>query len=277
MTLIDGFEGQGSADLIAAFAEPIPVIVIAELLGVPGGETARLLDWSHRMVAMYTPRRDRAVEDAAVAATEDFVAFLRGYRRRAPKVPRDDLITHLIAAEAAATGSREDELIAGVIQLLNAGHEATVHAIGNAVKAILESGESPAALFASDESIAATVEELLRFDPPLHFFDRYALEDVEFAGIRFRKGEKIGLLLAAANRDPARWTDATSLRSVAARCSRMSPSARASTSASARRWRGSSFRWRCRSCSGACRAPIAAPPLYRHWHFHGLDSLNVEW
>ena len=80
-----------------------------------------------------------------------------------------------------------------------------MHSIGNAVKAILESGESPVALFSNNDSTEAVCEEALRFDPPLHFFDRYALEDVEVEGVRLKKGEKIGLLLAAANRDPSRW------------------------------------------------------------------------
>ena len=180
--------------------------IIAELLGVPASEMPRLVDWSHRMVAMYTPRRDRAIEDLAVAATQEFVAFLRGIVAERRREPRDDLITHLIAAEAAGDKLSEDELIAGVIQLLNAGHEATVHAIGNAVKAILESGESPAALFSSDEfnlgdggGIAA-LRSAAAFLRPLR-----AGADVEFAGLRFRKGEKIGLLLGAANRDPSRW------------------------------------------------------------------------
>lgn len=276
--LIDGFEGAREADLIRAFATPIPVIIIAELLGVAVTETERLLDRSHRMVAMYTPRRDRAIEDAAVAATEEFVAFLGAYVRERRAEPRDDLISHLIAAESAGDRLSEEELIAGVIQLLNAGHEATVHAIGNAVKAILESGESPAALFSSDESTARAVEESLRFDPPLHFFDRYALEPLEFAGIRFRKGEKIGLLLAAANRDPGRWTEAHRFRPGREVLANVAFGA------------GIHF------CIGAplARAELqialptlfrrlpalhaAAPPRYRNsWHFHGLEALSVAW
>ena len=132
---------EGPVELIAAFCTPIPVTVIAELLGVPVEEAPRLVDWSHRMVAMYTPGRNRAVEDSAVAATGEFVAFLRDYVGERRQAPRDDLISQLIAAEAAGEKLSEDELIAGCIQLLNAGHEATVHSIGNAVKAILESGE----------------------------------------------------------------------------------------------------------------------------------------
>ena len=230
------------------------------------------------MVAMYTPRRDRAVEAAAVAATDEFVAFLARIVAERREAPRDDLVSHLIAAEAAGDRLSEDELIAGCIQLLNAGHEATVHSIGNAVKAVLESGLDPAGLFAGDKATAATVEEALRFDPPLHFFDRYAFEPAEVAGIRLAKGEKIGLLIAAANRDPARWADPD----------RFDPKRPLLPHVG--------FGAGIHSCIGAplarlelqvalpilfARLPslrIAAPPRYRNaWHFHGLGALQVAW
>ena len=126
-------------------------------------------------------------------------------------------------------------------------------------------------------STAAVCEEALRFDPPLHFFDRYALEPVEVEGIRLRKGEKIGLLLAAANRDPSRWQNADRFDPVAPAASATSPSAPASISASARRSRGWRCRWRCRfSSSGLPKLRLAAPPHYRNsWHFHGLEALQV--
>src|SRR5690606_30584981 len=104
----------------------------------------------------------------------------------------------------------EDEVVSTTILLLNAGHEATVHTTGNAVKAILESGLDPRALFATDEQTAATVEECLRYDAPLHMFTRYALEDVTLDdGMRFRQGEVIGLMLGAANRDPTKFANAS--------------------------------------------------------------------
>ena len=94
------------------------------------------------------------------------------------------------------------------ILLLNAGHEATVHTTGNGVKSILESGLDPATLFADDEQTAATVEECLRFDAPLHMFTRYALSDLDYEGLQLRKGDVIGLMLGAANRDPKRFANA---------------------------------------------------------------------
>ena len=276
-SLIDRFPA-GGVELIEAFATPIPVIIIAELLGVPVERSRDLLDWSHRMVAMYTPGRNRAVEDAAVAATFEFSAFLRAYVAERRGIPRDDLITALIQAEAAGDRLSEDELISGCIQLLNAGHEATVHAIGNGVKAILESRLDSRSCLAGEEATAATVEEALRFDPPLHFFDRYALEPVEIAGVRLNKGEKIGLLLGAANRDPARYAEPLKFDPGRPILPHVSFGA------------GIHF------CIGAplarlemqvalpilfSRLPglrLAAAPRYRNsWHFHGLEALSVAW
>lgn len=199
--------GEGPVDLLAAFAEPLPVIVIARLLGVPEDRVGDLLAWSHAMVALYQARRDRDVEDRANAAARDFAAFLRGHVEARRRHPGDDLISELIAAEAAGDRLDADELVATCVLLLNAGHEATVHAIGNGVASILGAGLDPAALFATPEATARTVEEILRHDPPLHLFTRFALEDSDAFGHRFRRGDTVGCLLAAANRDPARFRD----------------------------------------------------------------------
>ena len=199
--LIDRLPEDRAFDLLAGFAEPIPVRVIAELLGVPPDDAHALRDWSHRMVAMYRLDRSRAQEDAAVAATRDFSAYLVRHIALRRQSPRNDLLSLL--ASAGPDRLSEDEAVANAILLLNAGHEATVHAIGNAVAAILASGLDPVKLFATQESTAATVEEALRFEPPLHLFTRFALGSVAFAGTELAAGERIGLLIGAANRDPA--------------------------------------------------------------------------
>ena len=198
--LIDALPA-GEFDLLATFGQRLPVIIIARLLGVPEALAPDLLAWSNAMVGMYMAGRTREAEDRAVAATEAFVAFLRGYIDRRRTRPADDLITHLIAAGQDGDRLTPDELITTCILLLNAGHEATVHSLGNGVKTLLEAHTPPAAL--APERVAATVEEILRFDPPLHLFTRYAYDDVEMMGQTFAKGSQIGLLLAAANRDPA--------------------------------------------------------------------------
>lgn len=200
--LIDRFP-DAPFDLLPAYARQVPVIVIARLLGVPESMADRLLDWSNAMVAMYQARRDRPTEDAAAQAATDFAAFLRAYVEERRARPADDLITHLIAAEQDGRKLSTDELITTCILLLNAGHEATVHTLGNGVKTLLQEGGDAAAL--APDRIEATVEEILRFDPPLHLFTRYAYEPVEVAGHRFARGAQVALMLAAANRDPAVW------------------------------------------------------------------------
>ncbi len=200
--LIDALPG-GEIDLLPHFAQKLPVIVIARLLGVPEGMAPDLLRWSNAMVRMYIPHRDRTTEDAAVAVTRDFVAFLRDYVDRRRARPADDLITHLIAAEQDGDRLTTDEMIATCILLLNAGHEATVHSLGLAVKLLLENQTPCDAL--SPDRVEATVEECLRHDPPLHLFFRWAYEEVEVAGHRFRRGDRVACLLGAANRDPGHW------------------------------------------------------------------------
>lgn len=197
--LIDEFPG-GTFDLLPHFATKLPVIIIARLLGVPESMSGDLLQWSNAMVGMYMAGRDRNAEDRAIAATQAFTAFLRGYIETRRACPADDLITHLIAAEAEGDRLTTDELISTCILLLNAGHEATVHTIGNGVKTLLETG-TQAALSNPDPAI----EEILRFDPALHMFTRWAYETVEVMGQTFHRGDQIALLLAAANRDPANW------------------------------------------------------------------------
>jgi len=276
--LIDGFAAKGEIGLIEAYATPIPITVIAEILGVPVERAPDLLAWSHAMVGMYQLGRTRAMEDAAVAATLAFSAFLRGYVQERRGKPGDDLISQLIAAEEQGEKLSEDELITTCILLLNAGHEATVHALGNGVRAILRSGADPAALFATPESTAATVEECLRYDPPLHMFMRYALEDLEFGGLALKKGQQVGLMLGAANRDPNRYLAADQFDATR----ELKPHV--------------SFGLGIHFCIGAPLArlemqvalPIlferlkglrlAGAPSYRDaYHFHGLDGLQLAW
>ena len=201
-SLIDALP-DGEFDLITGFAQPLPVIIIARLLGVPESMADQLLRWSNAMVGMYQARRTPAMEHAASDAARDFSAFLRGYVEQRRAAPADDLITQLIAAESEGERLSTDELIATCILLLNAGHEATVHTIGNGVKTLLQADAVTHIL--SPDTVPTTVEEILRFDPALHMFTRYAYETVEVMGQTFNRGEKVGLLLGATNRDPQMW------------------------------------------------------------------------
>lgn len=194
--LIDAFPPD-EFNLLQHFGQRLPVTIIARLLGVPEEMGDDLLRWSNAMVKMYIAGRSRKVEDEAAAASRDFVAFMRGYVDARRAHPADDLITHLIAAEEAGEKLSTDELITTCILLLNAGHEATVHTIGNGVKTLLETQT-----LINAAPIDAIIEELIRYDPPLHMFTRYAYEDVEVMGHTLPKGSEIALLLAAANHDP---------------------------------------------------------------------------
>ncbi|QBF31428.1 cytochrome P450 [Thalassococcus sp. S3] len=271
--LIAAFPG-GPFDLITTYCTAIPVRIIARLLGVPEGMAPQLLDWSHAMVAMYQANRTRAMEDAANRAAQAFSAFILDYVETRRAHPADDLITHLIAAETDGERLSTSELITTCILLLNAGHEATVHMIGNAVKTLLEHQADPALL--SPERVAGTVEELTRFDPPLHMFTRYVYEKVTLHGHTFQRGDQIALLLGAANRDPAEW-DAPDT---------FSPTRPAKTH--------TSFGAGLHFCVGAPLARLelqialaklfsqcptlrlTETPIYANtYHFHGLEQLEV--
>ncbi|WP_439124171.1 cytochrome P450 [Marivita sp.] len=197
---IHAFPADEPFDILSTFCQPIPVIIIARLLGVPDDMAPQLLRWSNAMVAMYQASRTRATEDAAAAAAGDFSNFLRRYIDTRRNDPKDDLITHLIAAEEAGEKLSTDELITTCILLLNAGHEATVHTLGNGIKTLLDNG--------TRQIDGSMVEEILRFDPPLHMFTRYAYEEITLYGHTFQRGDQVALLLASANHDPEQWPDA---------------------------------------------------------------------
>lgn len=196
--IIDRFPDE-PFDLLAHYAQPLPVIIIARLLGVPEGDADRLLGWSNAMVAMYQARRTGEIEDAAVAATQEFTTYLRGKIKSKRTNPTDDLLSTLIAANDAGDRLSDDELISTTILLLNAGHEATVHTLGNGVATQLANKNN-----ASD---AKTVEEILRYDPPLHMFTRWVYEDLDLCGTQLKRGTQIACLLGSANRDPAAYPE----------------------------------------------------------------------
>jgi cytochrome P450 len=179
-------------DVIEAYAEPLPVLVIADLLGVPRSHAHELRDWSQAIVRMYEVDPAQRTVDEAVRAAVDFAALVRELVVERRARPADDLITDLVATELT-----EDEVVAAVVLLLNAGHEASVNVFGNGLVGMLRSGARPG------PDVAVTVEEMLRFDSALQLFERTATEDVEVGGVLVEEGQKIAALLGAANRDPA--------------------------------------------------------------------------
>jgi unspecific monooxygenase len=204
-SLVDAFP-EGPFDLIDAYARPLPIIVICRLLGAPEQMAAQLLDWSNAMVAMYQSRRTPEIEARAAEAAQEFTDFMRAYIEERRKSPGADLISELIAAEEAGDRLSTDELITTCILLLNAGHEATVHSLGNAVRHL--AGYQTRCVATGPEGIERTVEECLRYDPPLHMFTRHVYKTVEIMGETFHPGDEIGCLLGSACHDDAIWPDA---------------------------------------------------------------------
>lgn len=269
--LIDQFPTD-DFDLIPTFANQIPVIIIARLLGVPESMAPELLRWSNDMVMMYQAKRTSADEDRAVQSSREFADFMTGYINERRNEPADDLITHLIAAEADGQKLSTEELITTCILLLNAGHEATVHTLGNGIKTLLEHGHS-----ATEDSIDTCVEEILRFDPPLHMFTRYCYEDITLFDCSFQRGDQVALMLGSTGRDPKVWEDPNTFdpkRPIK---------------------KNTAFGGGIHFCVGAPlarlelqkalpilfdRCPnltLAHPPRYANvYHFHGLESLSVR-
>lgn len=277
--IIDSFEADGEVELLKTYAETIPVTIIARMLGIPVEAAPRLLDWSHRMVKMYVFNPSFETEFDANRASAEFAAYLKDIIAEKRAKPADDLLTHMIGSEKDGERLSEAELISTTVLLLNAGHEATVHQIGNAVSTILQSDLCPATLFAGEEATARTVEECLRFAAPLHIFQRYALSDVELEdGIALRKGDKIGLMLGAANVDPRKFTAPGTFKPDRNEGANVSFGA------------GLHF------CIGAPLARLELnlslpilfrrlpglrlkhePPVKDSFHFHGLERLDLAW
>ncbi|WP_082652696.1 cytochrome P450 [Aureimonas sp. AU12] len=206
--LVAAFAEDGLVELVSQFAEPLPVAVIAGLIGVPREDAHLLLRWSHAMVAMYQFGRDRTVEVRADAASRDFADYLRSLLAIKRAKPGDDLLSALLVAQTEGGRLSEPELVSLVVLLLNAGHEATVHQIGNGLAAALDAGVDLAAATCDEGSTASLVEEALRFDTPLHLFRRFALVDTHVGSQPLRRGEEVALLLASANHDERVFTDA---------------------------------------------------------------------
>ncbi|MEM6778825.1 MAG: cytochrome P450 [Planctomycetota bacterium] len=268
-------------DLLRSYATPIPVRIIAEMLGVPAEIAPQLLRWSGDMIQMYEMIRTPAMEAAAVKASQEFVAYLRRLVETRRLSPGDDLISELIAVEAEGERLTENELIANCILLLNAGHEATVNVIGNGMLALIRHPDQlerwREAADADDQRFhKSAVEEILRFDTPLHQFNRWVLEPMTIGDQTFEVGQEVALLLGAANRDPKVFPSPNAL------------------DLSRRNNPHVSFGGGIHYCLGAPLArlevQIAIPKLLRrltdwrldespryrnNFHFHGLESLCV--
>ncbi|MFI5054151.1 MAG: cytochrome P450 [Acidimicrobiia bacterium] len=200
--LVDQVAGGGEFDLIQAIAEPLPVAVIAELLGVPPEDRHLLRPWSADICGMYELNPSDDAARVAVRACVEFSGYLRTLARERRDAPRDDLISALAQVVDGGARLTEDELIGTCALLLNAGHEATVNVTGNGWWSLFRNPGELERLRADPTLVRRAIEELLRWDTPLQMFERWVLEDVEISGVRVPKGAELGLLFGSANRDP---------------------------------------------------------------------------
>ena len=204
--LLDGaaakLEAHGSFDVLADYAEPLPVLVIADLLGVPREMADDLRRWSQDIVKMYEFAPTPEHEALAKQSAKDFVEYVSALAAERKKNPQDDLITALVEVEEQGEKLNEHELIAMCVLLLNAGHEASVNGFGNGMVALFRHPEQRDLLAANPRAHSQTaLEEMLRFDSPLHLFERTATADTEIGGVVIKAGQKAAALLGSANRD----------------------------------------------------------------------------
>ena len=191
-------------DLIADYAEPLPVKIIADLLGFPESEEHLLRPWSQSIVKMYEVNPSEQYQIEAKKAAAEFAGYVRSLAEHRKKNPGQDLITDLAMVEENGEKLNSHELVATCVLLLNAGHEASVNAFGNGMVAALERPDQAELLRKKSRAITDTaLEEFMRFDAPLHLFERTATVDTHLGGVKIEKGQKIAALIGSANRDSA--------------------------------------------------------------------------
>ena len=189
-------------DLIADYAEPLPVKIIADLLGFPESEEHLLRPWSQSIVKMYEFNPSEQYQVEAKKAAGEFAEYVRNLAEHRKTNPGQDLITDLAMVEENGEKLNSHELVATCVLLLNAGHEASVNAFGNGMVAALERPDQAELLRKNSRAITETaLEEFMRFDAPLHLFERTATIDTELGGVKIEKGQKIAALIGSANRD----------------------------------------------------------------------------
>ncbi len=205
--LLDAVPAGGPFDVMTALAQPLPVIVIAELLGIPAGDRARFKRWSDEIAATTRPMVPQAGIEAARRATTELIAYLEPVITRLRAQPEDDLLSALVQAEESGERLSHEELLAFAILLLVAGNETTTNLIGNAMLALLRNPQELEALRGEPELLPRAIEEALRFDSPVQTLIRFARRPGRLGERTIQAGESVLIALGAANRDPARFVE----------------------------------------------------------------------
>jgi cytochrome P450 len=205
--LLDRVGRSGEMEVVRDLAHPLPVIAIAELLGIPAEDRARFRAWSARLVQLLDPFQGRGGARPMIEATRELFAYFRPLLAERRASPRDDLLSAMIAAEDDGQRLDEVDLLALSSLLLVAGHETTSNLIANAVLLLLRFPDERKRLQDDLSLLPSAVDECLRYESPIQLTDRAVLEDCELGGKRIRRNQMVAVVLASANRDPAHFPD----------------------------------------------------------------------
>ena len=233
--LLDAAQAEAETDLIHALAYPLPVMVIAELLGLPVSDRTRFKKWSDDLFAILGTVRHKSTDllERAGQSLNEMTDYVKDLSRKRREFPQDDLLTALlsitedetlacphphsssplhaagkvIAEQETSPILTEEELVANINILLSTGHETTTHLIGNGLLALLQHREQLEKLQSQPTLLAPAIEEMLRYDNPVQITYRSALEDANIKGKLIRKGDLVNTIIGSANRDPERFTD----------------------------------------------------------------------
>jgi len=208
--LIDAAQGKDIVNFVSEIAEPLPVIMISDLLGIPEEIRPYLRPWSGAIVKMYELGYTDEEVEAANRAGEAFMSAIGEVAEERRHNPQDDLISDLVQLEKHGDSLTENELRATCIFLLNAGHEATVNGSSLGLRSLFQNPDQLSAMkeaaIQNNQSLLKTgVDELLRYETPLPMFERYVLEDMDFNGVQLKRGEKVALMYISGNRDADRF------------------------------------------------------------------------
>ncbi|MGD9682251.1 MAG: cytochrome P450 [Candidatus Obscuribacterales bacterium] len=206
--LLSGLKDRDEFDLVTEYAFPLPVTVIAEMLGVPSEDRDKFRHWSTQMTETLEPTPNLEHMKKSNAANEELIDYLRPLVAKRRQDPKDDLISALIHAEEEGNKLTEDELLGNCVLILVAGHETTVNLIGNSVRCLLSHPDQLALLKSQSELLPKAINEVLRYESPVQLVRRLAGQETELRGKKIKEKDMLVLLLGAANRDPDEFENA---------------------------------------------------------------------
>jgi cytochrome P450 len=205
--LLDAVEARREFEVLGDLAIPLPVMVIGGMLGLPEKDYARLREWSDALAPFFSGRLDPGTISRAAASIAELDSYFAPVITARRQHPGDDLVSSLIVAEEEGGILDDQEVRSTCVMLLFAGHETTTHLIGNGLYTLLRHPEACEALIRSPGLGHSAIEEMLRYESPVQWQSRIALEDVDLHGHRIPKNGRIFLMLGAANRDPAHFAE----------------------------------------------------------------------